>query len=202
MACGRWLLRPVRLPIPPHPHEEPQAVRQAGGSSSQAAGRVGGCRSSRSCSRRSRSRRARRRAESRITVAGRDAVAGGVMTRTRCRCISASFLCEGAAHATPRFRRRRGRGPGSTATEVRHDRGRATRSGGLRSRSVRDARRVEQASPSISHLREIDAAGARHHPSGLVRTRCLARRNNCERCFPCLSPYPSTLDQRRLCAGA
>ena len=33
MANGRRFLRPVRIPIPPHPHEEPQAVTQTGGSS-------------------------------------------------------------------------------------------------------------------------------------------------------------------------
>jgi hypothetical protein len=49
MASGRRFLRPVRIPIPPHPHEEPQAVTQAGGSSSQAAGR-GGCRFDRAAS--------------------------------------------------------------------------------------------------------------------------------------------------------
>ncbi len=33
MASGRRFLRPVRIPVPPHPHEKPQAVTQAGGSS-------------------------------------------------------------------------------------------------------------------------------------------------------------------------
>jgi hypothetical protein len=30
MASGRRFLRPVRMPVPPHPHEEPQAVKQGG----------------------------------------------------------------------------------------------------------------------------------------------------------------------------
>ena len=32
MANGRRFLRPVRIPIPPHPHEEPHVVTQTGGS--------------------------------------------------------------------------------------------------------------------------------------------------------------------------
>jgi hypothetical protein len=82
MASGRRFLRPVRMPVPPHPHEEPQAVLQAGGSSSQAAGRGPG-RSGRAAS-----SRALRRVSSTTTFAGRGACLGRAATRTRCRCIS------------------------------------------------------------------------------------------------------------------
>jgi hypothetical protein len=86
MASGRRFLRPVRIPIPPHPHEEPQVVTQTGGSSSQAAGR-GGCRFDRAAS-----RRAWRRDSSTTTLAGRCGCLGRAATRTRCRFIS-SPLC-------------------------------------------------------------------------------------------------------------
>jgi hypothetical protein len=65
---------------------EPQAVKQTGGSSSQAAGR-GGCRFDRAAS-----RRACRRDSSTTTLAGRCGCLGRAATRTRCRFIS-SRLC-------------------------------------------------------------------------------------------------------------
>jgi hypothetical protein len=94
MASGRRFLRPVRMPVPPHPHEEPQAVVQTGGSSSQAAGR-GGSRSGRA------SRRGLRRVSSTTTFAGRGGCLGRAATRTRCSCIS-SPLSEARRHSGPR----------------------------------------------------------------------------------------------------
>jgi hypothetical protein len=91
MASGRRLLRPVRIPVPPHPHDEPPTGHAVDGSSPYAAGR-GRSRSCRCCS-----RRACRRASSCTTFAGRWACFGRDATRTRCRCISLSSLVGPAA---------------------------------------------------------------------------------------------------------
>jgi hypothetical protein len=90
----RRLLRPVRIPVPPHPHESRRLVLQSVRLVVHAAGR-GGCRCGRAVS-----SRALRRASSWTTLAGRSTGLGRAATRTRWRCISASSLSRRAL-ATP-----------------------------------------------------------------------------------------------------
>ena len=114
MAAGARLLRPVRIPIPPHPHTEPRPsaapLRRGSTTSIRSTGRfrrtrglrphvlkIGAAQSAPKAqaagrggcrSGRAASSRTLRRVSRTTTLAGRGDRFGGAATRTRCRCIT------------------------------------------------------------------------------------------------------------------